>query len=257
MRQSGRRLIAVALAFVAAADGSAQARTEVQIARRAGAVVSGMVQDRITGLPLGGVTVALIRLGARERTRSTDREGHFNFDSLSAGTYVAELRHDMMRPNSARVQIAAGDSAWVTLLSVGRARAPAITADRTQQLAGLGAARERWRSVKPAAYRIVMHTECFCPPSRPTALSVRGDSVTTHGDKDGPVSTRVAADPVETLFTTIEKEIRDDRRRLTSVSYHPSLGYPLRFSGDTTLGITDMWYSVIVDSLTVDAPRVP
>jgi hypothetical protein len=228
---------------------------------REGGVITGTVVDSLTGLALHGVTVTVTAPSGSTRQKVSDPGGHFRFDSIVPGTYIASTAHRLL--DSARVtfSMAAGDSVLLTIATRGRVAASVLSAERRAQLAVLDSARARWLNLRPAAYRFQLRTECFCFPDPPRpVIEVRGNIVTIVGN-DGarrivPADSSKVYDIVS-FFDFMATTVRDERFEVSGVTYDPVLAYPRTFTTESSSGATDTWVHHFIEGFELLPPKSP
>jgi hypothetical protein len=257
-----RTLLATALVGAIRQPLAAQtARSTVTSMRRQGGVITGVVVDSLTGLPLHGVMVVVVGKSATSRQRTSDQAGRFRFDSLAPGSYVASAASRLLDTARVTFRLAAGDSVLVTLATRGRVAPPILSSERRAQLAGLDSARARWLRNRPVAYRFHVRNECFCFPAAPgPIIEVRGNVVTTIGP-DGvrrlvtPDSAKMFT--IEGFFDYMLSVAGDERELLRDVQYDATFGYPRRFTTESSSGITDTWLQYFIEGFEAVEPRTP
>jgi hypothetical protein len=262
LRLLHRTLLVVAIVGATRQSVAAQgARSSSTTLRRQGGVITGVVVDSLTGLPLHGVMVVVVGQSAVSRQRLSDQAGRFRFDSLAPGSYVASAASRLLDTARVTFRLAAGDSVLVTLATRGRVAPPVLSSERRAQLAGLDSARARWLRNRPAAYRFHVRNECFCFPTAPgPIIEVRGNVVTTVG-RDGvrrlvtPDSAKMFT--IEGFFDYMMSIARDERELLRDVQYDATLGYPRRFTTESSSGTTDTWLHYFIEGFEVVEPRTP
>jgi len=108
----------------------------------------------------------------------------------------------------------------------------------------LQAAQQQWAAQQIASYRFGLAVSCFCPEElrQPVVITVTGgetsEMVTAEGGE--PVTNEFFAqyDTVEKLFALIQQAIDEGADEVT-VTYEPTLGYPMEIKLDGSTQIAD------------------
>lgn len=100
---------------------------------------------------------------------------------------------------------------------------------------------DRWRSVRPDAYRFTYRNRCFCAGTEPVTITVVGDSVVDvvvveRGGSPPLPASRYAT--IDGLFDRIE-EWRDRDPVHTHLEFHDDLGYPAEVFFDFRENVAD------------------
>lgn len=108
----------------------------------------------------------------------------------------------------------------------------------------LFAARRRWSTAEPPAYRFTLQLGCFCgsEATRPVVVAVRAGRVQsrTYLDTGAPVDARLeeAFPTIEGLFAVIDDALERDADHVAA-EYSARRGYPTRISIDYESGTAD------------------
>lgn len=101
--------------------------------------------------------------------------------------------------------------------------------------------RDRWRSLRPDAYRFTFRNRCFCAGTEPVVIVVEDDSVVHVTPVEGGGSPPLPASRYRTidgLFGRIE-EWRGRDPFHTHLEFHDRLGYPTEVFFDFREGVAD------------------
>ena len=130
-----------------------------------------------------------------------------------------------------------------------------LSPQRRAMLVALEAARVRWRTATPGAYRLVVSQRCFCRPPTPVESEIRnGILESTAGGEWGsgrPVEPSLRT--VDMLFAEADRVIHSDADEV-SVEFDSRMGYPRRIEIDPWKNSADdewTWFA----ELTVLGPR--
>ena len=122
------------------------------------------------------------------------------------------------------------------------------------ELVELQIARAVWVAEGPSDYKMTLFRGCECLPEMtgPVELVVRDGFVESREctNTGGPVGADYADlfPHVDGLFDLIEEAVRQGASKLR-VSYHPSLGYPLRISIDYLAQVADDEVTYVLSEL--------
>jgi len=134
------------------------------------------------------------------------------------------------------------------------ARSPVARRDRQRSLDSLAAGRERWALARVVEYQLQVHAECLCvvaPDSTPRLplVIVRDGAIVGHAP-GRQFSGLLNETTVDSLFASIERDLRDPGRVVRQLDLDARYGFPRDYDADTP-PITDVWLHIHVDSFAV------